>query len=847
MTVQRILVHRVLYGEKNRGHALLASSLAAESLPAGLAELTDLPPSQLPSGIALGTYFCGRLLENFYALCQTQPDLLASRTGMVRSRVLLVPSEDAGKLADLGALLVIMAGWNDASEMTSYSLDLPVPARSVLMPVAGLVAVAHRLLNQEGSPVVLQGQDGFMEIASSLWANLWPAARREFSFGMAFAPEDAKNVSFVWIPADLKARWPDQRLVALNPPSGPALPTTLAEALLVGASEATSLRELLAEISDIPAPFTSLIRLERCLEYREKVRTGGNFSERLRFLRQVGELAPEPVQAVGLKQEGMSRLAMYRSFGALEVGALANLDLSPFPDGSLWMHQMIGNWGGDGLLDTQPDDSAMLLNRAYGTLAKREWQEAIQDAARAVLQGATLPAALMSWQWWQHSLELAQCTLPLVPHTAAAEQAWLSTCPKLLSADLGNLVLAKVKELGWLRLHGAVLSASQLPQVAYREHLSALTDHSSTIGLPDMTQRFEPNQTLQAALEIDDPRMIHLAGKECVMHPRLLSGLDPYQQVWRRIWLQTAQLRGELWQGLENPASITSKLLDQILDGVDVDPDLLERISSTPQGNLLFYPNRSILWPHLATSTRSTFLTKTAVAWLSGASGQADWSLEPLLLEKILEETQLEDAVRGAGDQALSLALKLCEHFPQISEQQFIGWLRQYSRTARRVVLVKRIGTLIQSRNWRTAAAALYDLMLRGEHDLRSAMVECLGLLNVIQRIHVSVKTAFTQDEPAPYFTEDQLWEALLEAAASIFSRGPDDEHLWEEAGGDPAQLEYNGNGQHRWQSALRLLRHGGCGDITNISLLEAMARHRPHNSDIQLLKQFMKRPEESD
>ncbi len=843
-TAQRILVHKALYGEKNRGHALLASSLPAESLPAGLAELTDLPPSQLPSGIALGTYLCGRRLGPFYALCQIQPDLLASRTGMVRSRVLLVPSEDAGKLADLGVLLDIMSSWDDASEMPSCSLDLPVPVQSVFARVPGLSAVAHRLLDQAGPPVVLLGQDGFMEIVSSLWANLWPAARREFSFGMAFAPEDAKNVTFVWTPADLKARWQDHCLVSLHPPAGPVRPATLAESLLTGASEAAPLRDVLAEIGDIPAPLTSLTRLERCLEYREKARIGVNFSERLRFLRQVGELAPDPVQAIGLKQEAMSRLATYRSFGALEVGALANLDFSPFPDSWQWMNQMIGKWSGDGLLDAQPNEVATLLDRAYGTLAKPEWREAVQDAARAALQSATFPAAFMSWQWWQQSLELAQHTLPLVPLTPTAEQAWLDTCPNSLSTDLGDIVLAAAKERGWLRLHGTVLSASKMPQAAYREHLSALTDPIHTIGLPEMAQRFEPDQTLQAALEIDDPRMVHLAGTECAKHPRLLSALDPLQQIWRRVWLETARHRGELWQGLADPASITGKLLDQILDGVDVDLDLLERIALTPQGNLVSYPGRSALWPKLPTSIRNMFLTQTAAAWLSAALGQADWSLEPLLLEKILDEAGLEDAVRQAGDRALSLALELCEHFPQISERQFINWLRQHSLSAQRVVPVTRIGTLIQARNWRASAATLYDLMLRGEQNLRPAVIECIGLLNVFKRIRMSMTTAPVQSAPTLYLTEDELWEALLEAVTSVFSRGPDHEHLWEEAGGDPAQLEYHGNGQQRWQSALLLLRHGGCGDITSDTLIKAMARLRPQNPDILLLRHFVEKSE---
>ena len=48
--------------------------------------------------------------------------------------------------------------------------------------------------------------------------------------------------------------------------------------------------------------------------------------------------------------------------------------------------------------------------------------------------------------------------------------------------------------------------------------------------------------------------------------------------------------------------------------------------------------------------------------------------------------------------------------------------------------------------------------------------------------------------------SESEMWEAFRDLAAELYPGGPDEDGLWERAGGDDADLATHGNGRSRWQ-----------------------------------------------
>ncbi|MEU8116930.1 effector-associated domain EAD1-containing protein [Micromonospora sp. NPDC048947] len=73
-----------------------------------------------------------------------------------------------------------------------------------------------------------------------------------------------------------------------------------------------------------------------------------------------------------------------------------------------------------------------------------------------------------------------------------------------------------------------------------------------------------------------------------------------------------------------------------------------------------------------------------------------------------------------------------------------------------------------------------------------------------------------------------------------LYPEGPQQDGLWERAGGDPSRLLPSGSGAARWWHATRLLQQGGGGQrITTGSLIAAMVEDYPGNSRLQRIREW--------
>ena len=86
--------------------------------------------------------------------------------------------------------------------------------------------------------------------------------------------------------------------------------------------------------------------------------------------------------------------------------------------------------------------------------------------------------------------------------------------------------------------------------------------------------------------------------------------------------------------------------------------------------------------------------------------------------------------------------------------------------------------------------------------------------------------------------SEDDFWRQLNALAARIYPRGPEDNDIWERAGGDLASIARHIQGRAAWFSALRTLKMGGGGVGLNVGrLFKAMSDDFPQNTELQRLQ----------
>jgi nucleoside phosphorylase len=144
------------------------------------------------------------------------------------------------------------------------------------------------------------------------------------------------------------------------------------------------------------------------------------------------------------------------------------------------------------------------------------------------------------------------------------------------------------------------------------------------------------------------------------------------------------------------------------------------------------------------------------------------------------------------------------------------------------------------------ARAGVEALVVRGVSDLfdGKAAADAAGG----QPLAVRNAAAFALEVLSRFGPKDQssptaptppiqdFWELLWAVAADLYDRGPEQEGIWERAGGENKRLRLNQSARSTWYEAIKLLRQGSGETLSARRLLLAMQQDFPHSAEIQNL-----------
>lgn len=106
-------------------------------------------------------------------------------------------------------------------------------------------------------------------------------------------------------------------------------------------------------------------------------------------------------------------------------------------------------------------------------------------------------------------------------------------------------------------------------------------------------------------------------------------------------------------------------------------------------------------------------------------------------------------------------------------------------------------------------------------------------LFELLDRLASSTMVAAAEEVAPP--PTDRI-NQFVSVARRLYPGGPEQDALWERAGGDPSRLNREGAGATRWWHAIQLLENGGGGKISVESLLAQMCSDYTNNEDLNRL-----------
>ena len=816
-------IEQALYGENRGGHSLLASS-GDGAVPTALVQHLDLPDTAPPDA-EWSPFLRGFPYQDRYVLSRTFHDTAASRGGMVFSHALLAPLDELVQTPDLQPLLQLLATSDrqrpDATTARLPCTQTPVPQAIDLVDAAEALAATGKF------PVVRLGHIGFDDLVVALWAHLPPEIRRGLSFRLSFGPTDLVEQpmpALVCTPRGMAARWSEYPVIRTATPHEP---DSLAAAILSGRAGATTpLIEFMQQMEVRPATFPDL----RLAELAYQLDIGEpSLERRVGVMRLIEKLSPDSDAGGTGKQLLAQRLCDALSGArAEEILRLRNLQLSAFPEPKrVW--NALATWVAENSC-AQDQDTEMLSvleNATTSDAAVEEWRTAILNGLATAARSAKSPFPRAFWRWIKIRTEIVIAVFPHVPSEAGVEERLARAAPRSLdqaaAATLKPLALSR----GWLLLHGTVVSASASPSAAARRHVAVDTDPSFLEGLRAALRRAKPEELVECAMEIEDPRMPRLAAEAVAKNPKLLARLDLTPTTAQAIWREALTIEPKSWQGPTDPTAVFHSILDRLLDGSQTDPMLLERLSDTPLADLGNYPRRPEIWSRIGGGARHKMLTETANGWIKNAAdGHSPAAPEQDLQTAILEDDELERTLSALIPNRAGAAVRIVAALSHYDQQRFLQLLS--TLTTRTTSLAtsdaESIGRLVLQRRWEDVAAYLLGRFKSGRRDLKCALRTCSDMLDWWDRCFYALVP----------ISEFEKWEAFQELAAELYPGGPDEDGLWERAGGDNADLSTGRNGRTRWRNALGKMRKGKGPPPS--ALLARMMEDFPNNERIPYL-----------
>ena len=818
-----VRVHQALYGEKRGGHSLLSAS--SNECPAlDVVHRLDLPDTA-PQGVEWSPFLRGFPHKEWYVLSRTFRDTESSRAGMVFSHALFAQLDQITRMADIRMLINALAT-SDICRPDAAPLDLVLSKGGAPQRADELLPAVSSLVSSERLPIVRLGRVGFDDLIAALWAQLLPDMRRGFAFRLSFGPQDLKEAptpAVVCTPQSMAARWSDYSVIRADSRQSQ---DSLAVALLTGSPRAVPLIDFGGRVGARPSNFRDLQLMEEAYGLAS---TDPTLERRIGAIRLINTLSPDRDAGRDAKDALLVEVcALVLSALPKEVLLLRNLDVSAFPSlGRLW--PALRKWAASNpyLRVQDADVLAVVADATTEAAAIWPWRAAILAGVIDAIHARRAAVLEAFWRWLAARSEVALAVFAQFADHPKLDKSFARSAPSEIGTEVADRFASLLADGEWPVTRGAVLAAAYEPLEAVRRYLAGEVIKSEAHGLGAALRHATPSQLVQAALEIDDSRLLGIASKAVAENPRLISDLDISSKKVQAIWRDAIRIDTECWRGPLDPTATLHWLLDALLDGEHPDMRLIAVLSQTPLADIGHYHRRQEIWPHLSGLARENMLATTANEWLRGLSeGTVPFVPEPDLQSAVHSSSQLDDVLAALIPTRLALAVRAVGCLQTYDEGRFLELLDHIFSSVRRFPAsdAKIVGDLICERAWANAADALVTRYRAGRSDAKGALRACYALLPAWERFSLDLI-------PIPV---GEKWRMLESVTVSLYPKGPDEDELWERAGGSNAHLLAGGSGSTRWNRALRGVRRGK-GPLPS-EILNMIQKDYPNNVEVQHL-----------
>ena len=712
--MKAVVAQRAVFGERNNAHELLAATREQDLFRRFPAIEADLP-ADAPVGLKWEAFNRGWPSGGNYFFSRTAPDTTAKRAGMVWTQILAIPLEETPALEDLSPIFVELAKpWSVDGPLAPFGLTQieRTGVRSSALPSPRVVAIGEVLAigAPTSMPVAICGQGGFADVINELWGRMPPTFRCELVFGFSFTPADIshRNLHVVCFPTGIAERW---RTYARRVDNNSTIkPLDTATAFVLGESSEAGVQDFIRQAGLAGPTLATLSLYVRAAEYWTK-RAQLDFQGWCALAKDLSTLAPDALQAANMKREITAVLAQLLETGDADaVLSLRNLGVNPLGGGAAIIGAAVKAWisGQFRSVSAEAQESILEVLRGLGRTASAEWSAWVNEGLTEALGRATAAIAANCWSLWQHEESVFRLLAPGIPDSRSAEEQWTHAAPSRMTESLGRAIAAWCKERRWWTCYARVLLAWKDWETATRDYLATDNDQSRVEPVTLLLASTDPSSAIAFAASNQGSRLRDCGADICVAHPEAFSRFDGRSEGWRDLLRRSLAKDAELLEHLGNGQAVLFALLDCVLEGIEIEEELLASFAASGFANLIDYPRCDNILGQLPGRFREAFLTATAKGWLEKylQNPRPSPELEPLLCDGLMSESLQGRRFSPQQRGLIQGGLDLLKGLKEATEPLFLDWVDAVAASQQRLTerQVAEVAVLLKGKSWEAGA-----------------------------------------------------------------------------------------------------------------------------------------------
>lgn len=737
-----IIIQQAYYGEVNRAHSCINTTISDSELNSFLIAFTDRPAA-VPIGEVLKPYLSGVRYSTYYIFTKTFPDPFASRAGMVFTHALILNLLDIKSINNIDNVLSMLIDdvptkRTDLSSINPRAFDAAPVLYDKYQPLYIQKAI-FAFMNGE-VPVLYSGEIESFKIILQLILN-YPdvSLRNKLKFRTSFTPSDIEgldDLTIVSIQREFLQKWPGKNIIKSEDKEIVEISSSL-ELLFLGHKEGNPFHSFLLELNvgqnelhnigkayELFNDYLALDNTEDADNLRKNIRT-------------LSIISPSENDGKLIKNKFIDKLDdLVSSNIESNLKALRNIEWGAFHNGEKRARRILSGFVNNELIkktNSQIESLSETLNVSFNGDVKSWWHDAIQLSFKTTLTENAKFTFKNIWRLLDFSEETFNNVFLIVLANKRNESNLRENLPENIKKEnIEALEKISIKRK-WYLLHADVLLKRLQMDKAIVEQLELEKnlDFNASIGVRYLAGKLDDLDVISLTIQNCDTKLVQISSERILINKLLLESIDLTIHCWVAIWSLSLMETRDISYGLEGKEQkVVDSILDIIVAEIKLPEIIIELLASSVFNDIYSYEMRDKCWDKFPPKFKDLFLKSTSKTTLNKLLlDEIDISaIEKPLLDTISSDSYMTNFLSENKDD-IEPVIKIFEIFTNLKDKFLSDYINFYKLPVSDSLSI-RLGQIVIENEFTESARTIYDKS-QNNNSFVLALEKCQSIVSL--------------------------------------------------------------------------------------------------------------------